>query len=296
MTAPPTPTDIAALFSTEAMAALRARPDFRRVLEDQIAEGLAYYRSLDPVGRWMFADIGRTAVYGSTVLLDALPGGATVAALAASAASSHASSRGRVAQFIRFAQDAGEIAVPAGHEHWTRRPLILRPVFIDRLRQRTLVQARAAARIAPEIEPLIEGLNDDVIFRRFLSWAAILSTPERVVGPPTPVTMFLQRHSGMRILNHLMLAQAPDRTRLLEEAPLSRNQMSQLYGVSRAHINRLLADAQAQGLLHCPSPMRVAFSPELSDDFERTMAFMIQLTRAQFVAAFGIPPTAGRVG
>jgi hypothetical protein len=294
MTAPPQPTDIATLFSTEALAALRARPDFRGVVEELIAEGLAHYRGLDQVGRWMFADIGRTALYTSTVVLDALPGGVTVAALAASAEGSRASSRGRVAQFIRFAQDAGEIAVPAGHEHWTRRRLILRPAFIERLRQRGLVQARAAAKIAPEIEPLIDALSDEAIFRRFLSWGAALSTPERMVGPTTPVTMFLRRHSGLRILNHLTLAQSQNRAHLLEEAPLSRNQLSQLYGVSRAHINRLLADATAQGLLHCPSPQRVVFSPQLSDDFERTMAFLIQLTRAQFVAAFAVPPTVGQ--
>ncbi len=284
MSARPSLGDIAALLSDEAAAALRARPDFRAVAEQLIAGSLANYPTLDSAGRWMLADIGRASLYAAAVILDAQPHGVSVTALTASAQGNQASSRGRVAQFIRFAQDAGEIVVPPGSEPWTRRRLTLRPAFVDRLRRQSITDARTVSRIAPEIAPLIDSLDDDATYRRFLTWVGVLATHERVVGPPTPVTMFLQRRCGMRILYHLALAQAPDRRRLLEEAAISRNQLSQLYEVSRAHINRLLADAEADGLLSCPAPTRVVFSPALSDDFERTLAFVIQMNRAAFVA------------
>ncbi len=284
MSARPSLGDIAALLSDEAAAALRARPDFRAVAEQLIADSLANYRTLDASGRWMLADIGRASLYAAAVILDAQPNGVSAAALIAAAQGNRASSRGRVAQFIRFAQDAGEIVVPPGSEPWTRRRLTLRPAFVDRLRLRSIADARAVSRVAPEIAPLIDSLEEDATYRRFLTWVGALATHERVVGPPTPVTMFLQRRSGMRILYHLTLAQAPDRGRLLEEAAISRNQLSQLYEVSRAHINRLLADAEAEGLLSCPTPTRVVFSPTLSDDFERTLAFIIQINQAAFVA------------
>lgn len=276
--------DVAAMLSDGALAALRAGPDFRAVVEELIAESLDNYQTFDAAGCWMTADVGRMALYVAALLLDAQPGGLTVAALNTSAQSYDASSRGRVAQFIRFAQDAGEITVPAGPEPWTQRRLGLRAVFVERLQRRAINEARVISRLAPEIAPLAASLEDDATYRRFLLWSAVLATRERMVGPTTPVTMFLQRQSGMRILYHLTLDQPPGRERLLEDAALSRNQLSKLYRVSRAHINRLLADAEADGLLSCPRPNRVVFSAALSDDFERTMAFIIQMNRAAFVA------------
>ena len=284
MTARPSLGDVVGLLSDEAMAALRARSDFRAVVEQLIAGSLAYYRTLDAAGRWMLADIGRTSLYAAAVILDAQPNGVSATALTASAQGNRAASRGRVARFIHFAQDAGEIVVPAGAEHWTRRRLTLRPAFVERLRRLTISEARAIARLAPELAAMADSLEDDATYRRFLTWLGVLASHDRVVGPPTPLTMFLQRQSGMRMLYHLALEQAPDRGRMLEEAALSRNQLSQLYEVSRAHINRLLVDAEAAGLLTCPTPPRVVFSPALSDDFERTMAFLIQIARAAFVA------------
>jgi len=284
MSARPSLGDIATLLSDDAAAALRASPDFRAVAEQLIADSLANYRTLDAAGRWMLADIGRASLYAAAVILDAQPTGVSATMLTAAAEGNRASSRGRVAQFIRFAQDAGEIVVPPGSEAWTRRRLTLRPAFVDRLRRRSIADASVVSGMVPEIAPLVASLEDDATYRRFLTWAGVLATHERVVGPATPVTMFLQRRSGMRILYHLALAQAPDRSRLLEEAAISRNQLSHLYEVSRAHINRLLADAEAEGLLSCPTPTRVVFSPALSEDFERTLAFLIQINRAAFVA------------
>ena len=284
MTPRPTLSDVGALLSDEAMSALRARTDFRAVLEQLIAESLANYRELNAAGRWMLADIGRASLYMAAVILDAQPGGVSAAALTAAAQGNQASSRGRVARFIRFAQDAGEIVVSPGSDHWTRRRLILRPVFIERLRRRSICDARAISRLAPEIAPLVDSLEHDVTFRRFLTWMGVLATHDRIVGPSTPLTMFLQRHSGMRILYHLALTQSPDRGQLLETAAISRNQLSHLYEISRAHINRLLSDAEAAALLTCPTPKQIVFSQALSDDFERTLAFIVQINRAAFVA------------
>ena len=280
----PSLADVVGLLSDEAGSELRAQPDFRATVEQLIAESLAEYRALNAAGRWMLSDIGRTSLYIAAVILDAQPEGVSAATLTAAAQGNKASSRGRVARFIHFAQDAGEIVIPAGVEHWTRRRLILRPVFVERLRRRSINDVRAMSRLAPEIAPLVGHLEEDATYRRFLTWVGVLASRDRVVGPPTPLTMFLQRQSGMRILYHLALEQAPGRGRMLEAAPLSRNQLSQMYEVSRAHINRLLADAEAAGLLTRPEPARVVFSQVLSDDFERTMAFLIQINRAAFVA------------
>ena len=101
MTPRPSLGDIDALLSDEAMIALRTRADFREVVEELIAVSLANYRTFDAAGRWMFADMGRSALYVAALILDARPGGVSAAALTAAAQDNRASSRGRVAQFIR---------------------------------------------------------------------------------------------------------------------------------------------------------------------------------------------------
>ena len=88
-----------------------------------------------------------------------------------------------------------------------------------------------------------------------------------------PLNAFLNREAGIHILWELMLSQAPERPRLLTDAPISRNALSHRYDVSRAHINKLLADsghAQADG-------DRVYFSEALSDRLERHMALVLRL-------------------
>jgi hypothetical protein len=294
MTARPSLQDAVALLSEEAVTRLRARSDFRDAVMQYTAQTLAYTRQLDPTGLWMLADIGRSGVYLSAVILDAFPGGATAAALAGVSQDSGATSRGRVAKFIRFAQDAGEISIPPGSEHWTRRRLILHPRFVDRLRQRAIIEVRAISLFAPEIAPLSERLSDLETFRRLLAWSGTLISNDPYAKTPGAIMMFLHRECGMRILQHLVLSQAPDRARMLEAAPISRNQLSGLYGVSRAHINRLLADAQAQGLLTCPTPRRVEFSQALSDDYELTMARLFQLYHAAYLATLATEPAAER--
>jgi hypothetical protein len=290
MTARPSLEDAVALLSEEAVAQRRARADFRAAVMEYTAQTLAHVRQLDPTGLWMLADIGRTGVYLSAVILDAFPDGATASALAAVSQESGAASRGRVAQFIRVAQDAGEISIPPGSEHWTRRRLILHPRFVERLRQRAVVEVRAIGRFAPEIAPLADKLAELGTFRHLLAWSGTLISSDPYANTPSAIMMFLHRECGMRILQHLALSQPPERTRMLEAAPISRNQLSGLYGVSRAHINRLLADAQAQGLLTCPTPRRVEFSQALSDDYELTLARMFQLYHAAYLATLATEP------
>jgi hypothetical protein len=293
MTARPSLEDATALLSQEALDRLRARPGFRAAVEQFTAEALKHARALDATGLWMLADMGRTAIYMTAVLMDAQPGGVSVAAMAAISQETGATSRGRVAQFVNFALDAGEITLPPGADHWTRRRLILRPAFIDRLRRRSIIEARAIARFAPEIAALPDKLEDMDTYRRLLNWLVILLPTAPYSGLPSTIELFLNRECGMRILQHLTLDQAPDRVRILESAPISRNRLSQTYGVSRAHINRLLADAEALGLLSLTTPRRVEFSPALSDDYERSVAQVFQLFHAAYLATLATEPAGG---
>ena len=83
----------------------------------------------------------------------------------------------------------------------------------------------------------------------------------------------------MLVLQHLLLSQSPDRAHLLQDAVLSRSDLSRRYGVSRTHINRILADAQAAGALHLGSADRVAFTPTFSLELEAFLAGQFQVMR-----------------
>jgi hypothetical protein len=98
-------------------------------------------------------------------------------------------------------------------------------------------------------------------------------------------TLFLERDCGMTILFRLMLSQDRPRDRLLVSAGLSRAALSREFDVSRAHINRLLADAASRGLLSCPAPDVVQFSAILSRDVDLMLAQTLQITRAALMIA-----------
>ena len=74
----------------------------------------------------------------------------------------------------------------------------------------------------------------------------------------------------MSILFDLLASQSPDRTRLLEEAPLSRYALARRYAVSRAHINKLLAESGHTEAIGD----RVTFSETLSDALEAHFALI----------------------
>jgi hypothetical protein len=61
--------------------------------------------------------------------------------------------------------------------------------------------------------------------------------------------------------------------------------------VSRVHINRLLSDAAAAGLLSCPTPDRLCFSPAMSEEIELVLLVTLQTTRAAGSAALAAAPS-----
>ena len=83
----------------------------------------------------------------------------------------------------------------------------------------------------------------------------------------------------MLVLHHFLACQRPGRDLLLETAQVSRSEISRRYEVSRAHLNKLLADAEAAGALTFKSRDRVVFDPRLSEDLEGFFGGMFQVSR-----------------
>ncbi|HZZ67148.1 MAG TPA: hypothetical protein VFE18_03150 [Phenylobacterium sp.] len=281
--ADPIQADQADLLSEAAVARLRQHPRFREAVEAFAVGGLRLYEDEEPATRWLTKDLGRAGLLLGAALLDTTPGGLTVTALAAVAAARQVCSRGRVLAFIQYALASGRLVLQPGPEPWVRRRLTLTPAFIEPMRRRLLCVFQATAIVAPEVAAALPRIASDVAVQQATIAIGLLLTarPELNRNPGGPLRqIFIARDGGMRILQQLMLRQPPDRARLLEAAPLSRADLSRRHGVSRTHVNRLLAEAEAAGALTLDGPRRVVFSPGFSDEMENYFAGQLQVMRA----------------
>lgn len=279
--------DLQSLFSGAALAALRADPAFEAAARELALGSLAEFESADAAGRWMFRDLGRSSLYLASVVLDAGPDGLTASALATAARIGQLASRGRVMAFLRRAQLAGDILAPAEAGRWTRSRLALSPRFVERLRAGAAANLRAAGRLYPAAGDMARSLRDGPFFRRYVLRLAAAGQAAGLTGYGAggAERLFLERDCGGLILMRLMLSQPSPTARLLQAAPLSRSRLAAEFGVSRVHINRLLAEATARGLLICPAPGQVVFSEALSEDFGRMMAEALLLARTAWLGA-----------
>jgi hypothetical protein len=251
-------------------------------VEAHAAGVLAEYELQDHHDRWLLKDLGRASLWLGAIILDSMPDGLTVSALAATAAERQVCSRGRVLAFVHYALDNGRLSLAPGSEPWVRRRLTLTPAFIEASRRRMINQFQVAALLAPEMAVALPRLAADSVVQQASVAVGVLLTlrPDLNRNPGGPLRqIFIARDGGMRILQHLLLRQPKVRPRLLATAPLSRAALSRRYGVSRTHVNRLLSDAEAAGALHLEGRDRVVFSPAFSDEFEAYFAGQIQVLR-----------------
>lgn len=279
--------DIDTGFSPETIAALTAHPRLLDACNHLARASLVHHAAMDPMGRLLLEDLGRSSLYLAAIVLDRSPGGLTAANLVTATQANRTSSAGRVTEFLRLAQDAGDLVVPGGSDRWTRRRLVLQPRFLDRMRRRMGLEIEGARILDPAL-PQASILEDDAALAHFCFWLGALSTLHRslVAGPWTPIEIFLSRKSGGRILSRLIADQKPQRSRVMEQVTISRSGLAREFSVSRAHINKMLADAQAAGALTLDGADRLVFSQAFSDNVSHTYALVLQFMRAALRAAF----------
>jgi hypothetical protein len=286
-----TPDDLDAFFTIEALAALRSRPAYADAADGLARGSLCELAQMDAAGRWMVRDLGRSSIYLAMVFLNGTPAGVSAFSLASAARAQRFASRGRVMAFLRHAQEVGELIVPPGSGPWTQRRLCLGQRFVDRFRGGNLNYARMVALVVPELAGFVDRLHDDNFLRHYVTGVILASQAASAASSAASSAsrhgekLFLERDCGMSILFRLMASQDRPRARLLESARFSRAGMSREFGVSRAHINRLLADAAAVGLLSFPASDTVRFEPELSDDVDRMITDTLQITRVALLYA-----------
>jgi hypothetical protein len=270
------------LLSEAAVARVRGHPLYLETARRMAVSALEAHAREDLATRWLLKDLGRTSTYTTLAMLDALPEPMTAARLARGLAATGVASRGRVIAFVAYAEQTGRIVVAPGEAAWAQRPLILTQAFYEPLRRRFEATFRAMALIAPEAgEGARLVASDDGVRRANRVLAMLLvARPELGVHTADPLRrIFMMRDAGMRLLQHFVAHRPADGERLLEGGAFSRSDLSRRYGVSRTHINRMIADAEAAGLVTLPRPDRIAFSPALADALEAFYAGQIQVSR-----------------
>ena len=271
--------------SPEGLADLLAHPQLMACGDAVSRANAEALSAMDDETRWLTADVGRASLCASLLILDAL-GAASAVSLIATAAAYGFCSRGRVMSFLQYAQARGRVSVPSGHEPWTQRRLMVNVSFETPFRRMMQMRMRAMALIAPELAGAAERLDDPAAHQALLAATGLMmnSAPAIFAGPPTPITLFMQRDGGMDILRDLTASQPAERARYLDWAPLSRLALARRNNVSRTQVTRVLRDAEAAGLLTAGKD-RVDFSPALSDDALRHLAFTTQSVRLASAAA-----------
>ena len=259
----------------ETFAALRATPGFRRACETAATTAMQEFLGLEPAYQWITKDLGRSAICLTAAILH-YAGELTVQTLTAINVANEVSSPGRVNQLVRRCQEIDQFTVEDGAGIWTRRRARLGPGLLAMLHRRALCDMRAAVSLAPELRGALAILDtEEGAVSALMHLGHVTSERPDLFrfAHKRPLNFFLDREAGMAILFDLLGSQAPDRQLLLEAAPLSRYALARRYGVSRAHINKLLGESgQTQTVGD-----RILFSETLSEAMEAHFSLIFAL-------------------
>lgn len=265
--------------SREAVARLRAHPDFVRAMIASARGSVALHRN-SRMASWMLGDRARALLPYVVFYLDAASrdddprSGLTVSRAKALCAETGICSPGRAAACMALLQFGGFIMpAPASADRRVRR-LVPSEKLKAVQRERLVRQFGAIAIVMPEVADALPLVGDAGFERAF--WRHM---GEQFIGGVrvldyADLGLFAERNAGMVILFSLMLAgQADDRTLPAGPLAIPLAEIARNFQVSRTHVLRLLRDAEAAGFLAREgAPDRLRFLPPLVDALQNMFA------------------------
>ncbi|WP_340645857.1 hypothetical protein [Phenylobacterium sp.] len=274
----------------DGLAQARANPRFHAAIDLEAKLARDAYHALPEGHRWLLGDRGRFNM-GLIALLLAGSGTLTAQNLSQMSKARGIGSAGRALKYVEHLLRYGLVSAEPGDGRWTTHGLILGPILIGHYRARFRAMLEAMRLFDPTVAPVLELIETDEFLPLCLTLAGANGDNSELARQiyADGLGLFLERDCGMLILMDLMLTQPAGRAQPLERAPLSRYGLARDYGVSRAHINKLLADAGVAGLLTLEDDgCAVVFSPRLSEVLElHTAAIFLGLRTgiAQYMAS-----------
>lgn len=258
----------------EGLIQARASRQFHPAIELEARLARDAYHALPEGHRWLLGDRGRFNM-GLIALLLAGSGALTAQNLSQISKSRGIGSAGRALKYVEHLLRYGLVSAEPGDGRWTTHSLTLGPILLGHYRVRFRAILEALRLLDPAVTPVLDLVQTEEFLPLCLALAAANDDSSDLARQiyADGLGLFLERDCGMLILMDLMLAQPAVRPRLLDRAPLSRYGLARDYGVSRAHINKLLSDAAAAGLLSLEDDGgAVLFSHRLSDLLEQHSA------------------------
>lgn len=247
-------TEIIPIPTPDAVAALRAHPEFQSAMREIAASMVARFRG-NRIFSSLMSDRARALFTHGALYLhySAAPGdppGFTVGAMKDFCVEHGLSSRGRCEATLALMRAAGYFAaVPS--EDGRRRPLVPTEKLLALHRERWSEHFAGMRHVLPEAEQYHAALGDPAFFRRFVvALGAMFSSGFRILDNARELEMFAERNAGMVILFSLALAGPADGPfPPVVPVPLSINALATAFSVSRKHVLKLLRDAEDAGLL-----------------------------------------------
>ena len=281
------------LIAPDAIAALAGTPVLRGAIHRHIAATFALVDGLDDFGFWLSRNRDRVALAGLVAALASRDIGVTGGEFVRLAEATGFASRAAAQDFLVRARAAGHLApLPPGRAAAAQPVRLRRPLW--RVIRRLVRHFYGAMTVTwPDLAPIARG--DAATLRRlgqYLLMGLMWRTAAMRAGAPLPfarpafnaayarVAPFVARDIGIRFLFAMIEQQPVAGARLLDRARLSRRQLAIRLGVSRIHINRLLAELAAAELIVMVAEDELVFAPDLSEAVEFLFAYAFQAMRA----------------
>src|SRR5262245_9643083 len=268
-------------FAPERVAALCAHPQFAAAMRALLADNVRLYRG-NRILNYVGYDRGRLMIGILALYLhgsrraDDPSSGLTAQRLKTLCAEQDVCSAGRALAMLSFLQLFGYPARAPGADGRYKQ-LSPPPALTAFLRERWSAMLSATALVLPDVATAHAALErDDFLAAIIRGVVEQFRGGIRALAVAPALKPFAEHNAGLMILASLALAGADDDS-MPPRTPvhLSISDLARRFSVSRAHVLRLIREAEAHGLIGRKAGGDViAFTPELARAFRRGVAVL----------------------
>jgi DNA-binding MarR family transcriptional regulator len=264
------------------VAALRAHSRFPEAMR-LFAEGIVAVFRGNRLINLLTSDRGRMLIGFLALYLndDGAPDGRgrgfSVTQMKAAAAEAGVASPGRTGAMLALMRATGYLTSASDVADRRRHVLLPTEQLRAAYRERWARIVRAMRPVLPEAAAVVELGNPEFEAAYVRSSAGYFIGGMRLTELAPELDLLIDRNAGLVIMFDILVAADPaGRFPSLQPVAISISALARRFGVSRAHIRKLLHDAEAAGFIdRSADGQRVALRPLLAGAFERFFAFSL---------------------
>lgn len=291
--------DVVRLVSEERVARLTVHPAFPAVVKAVAAQESPGVHDPGLLGHAM-RDANKMTAAILALYLDATPGGLTHARLDALTDLAGVGGRAKTHALIAYMRFLGYIEPAPAEGDGRERRYRPTPRMREAFRRFFIDRMTALLPIAPELGPGIARIARDDDFRAFMAiigeGLVILAMQHKLNDGPS-LDVFSRRRSGLITLWRLMLSAPPeDSWPPQQRFRFSAIDLARKGSVARSHVQRLLRDAAAVGMLEIEDDGWVRVTPLLRGEVNAYIAILAITLGYCCRELMGLPAAASAAG